>query len=508
MVFALGEQIKGHLQPIIERKRSQNSLLNISRLPPEILGYIFWLTSVPGEFQRGCLNFLFVCHHWYEVALRTPELWNYWGSTLQDWTRCHLRYPEIPLDLVLDADSPRGTPLCTSVQNTLRDRAARYAIRLVHLRSEDVGLLDAILRTITVDQEVVRCSRVESLILQNQGDIPVDAPAFFTHTRFPNLRHLNLTHREIPHWDDLISQTKHLTTLVLHLNSPSSIPTMPKLLSLLAFNPSLQKLALTGDSLPEDQDGGRSQVSLPLLKELELAGECKDISILLGRMVYPGVLDRLDISLDGCEAGDIPDTIGPYLQDYFRRRGRSQSGLKMYTSFAERRLTLRIGDVDSLRSPTEADSFLVITITAPHDPIWKLLLSLLAHTPHEEIVYLRACGDFITPFGGAEVVGSLYALLPNLRELYSKSMALLIIFSGPGAGGEDRYPSQSLRYVSLERMTLCDWTPLTYFLSFSPRASPSKRLDFLHVASRFRMGPEVEDVIRSSVREFSFTHLC
>ena len=509
MVLALDEQIREHLQPIIKHKRTQNSLLNVSRLPPEVLGYIFWLNPTPGKFHRGRLNFLFVCHYWCEVALHTPELWSSWGNTLQDWARYHLRHPETPLDLVLDETLPRGTPLCASVQNTLRDRAARGTIRLVHLRSEDVGLLNCILGTMTADQEVVRCSRVESLILQNEGDTPVDASTFFAHTRFLNLRHLDLTRCAIPHWDDLISQTKLLETLALHLTSRSSPPTAPQLLSLLASNPSLQKLALTGFSLPDDLDEGHFQVSLPLLRELKLAGECEEISMLLARMVYPDILDHLDISLDGCTVEDISDTIGPYLRDYFRRRGEFQNGLEVYTSFL-RGMVFHVGDGGDRHFPALAskpmDPFLAIAIPTTEDPLGELFFSLMAHTPQEEIFHLRMHNTPTTPRGACAMMGSLYPQLPNLRVLYSKSIRFNIMFPGPGADGTDRYPSQSLRYVSLERVYTDGWTPLTDFLSFS-RMSPSKRLDFLHVTSSFLMTPEVEAVVRRSVQEFRFTHL-
>ena len=65
----------------------RNSLLNItSRVPPEILGYIFYWRALQRrhlpKIRQSSYHFLLVCRHWYLVASRTPELWSFWGHTL------------------------------------------------------------------------------------------------------------------------------------------------------------------------------------------------------------------------------------------------------------------------------------------------------------------------------------------------------------------------------------------------------------------------------------------
>jgi len=107
-IRALEEQIEEeeHERAIIQLKRSRNSLLNVSTLlPPEILGIIFlWNATPMGDFgglSKGSYNFLLVCHHWFEVASRTPELWGFWGNSVEDWTHRHTRCRTAPLDLVL-----------------------------------------------------------------------------------------------------------------------------------------------------------------------------------------------------------------------------------------------------------------------------------------------------------------------------------------------------------------------------------------------------------------------
>ena len=117
------EQIREHERATIKLKRTRNELLNVSKLPPEVLGDIFCrnvtLKDDFGELEEGSRNFLLVCHHWFEVALRAPEVWNFWGDTTTDRARWH-RYSETaPLDLVLGI----GDHLETTLYNTIATRS-------------------------------------------------------------------------------------------------------------------------------------------------------------------------------------------------------------------------------------------------------------------------------------------------------------------------------------------------------------------------------------------------
>ena len=91
-IRALERQIEEGTGDIIRLKRTRNSLLNIStRIPPEIIGHIFCWNAIPkevfGGLRKGSYNFLLVCHHWFEVACSTPELWNFLGNTLEQWSQ-------------------------------------------------------------------------------------------------------------------------------------------------------------------------------------------------------------------------------------------------------------------------------------------------------------------------------------------------------------------------------------------------------------------------------------
>ena len=496
-IRVLEGQIKEYQRAMAELKRTQNSLLNISRLPPEILGDIFCRSVIPDGFEKRSYKFLLVCHHWFEVASFTPELWGFWGNNLRDWEKRHLRYPDIPLDLILDGSRFMRDTLDGAVRDSLRNRASRDSIRRIHLRARDWRLLSNILFPLTASREV-RYNSVESFILQNEGNTPVNVSRFFTYNRSRKLQHLELTNCTISSWDCLTSQTVLLTTLVLHLSDLSPIPTTTQLFSILASSPALRKVALTGCSVPNDCDEDPApQLSLRHLEELKLAGRAHDISRLLLRLDHPEHMHHLDITLDYCAVEDISNDIGPYLRDYLRRRGWSQNKLGLYIS-SENRIILRVGDVGGLCPSTPVSErmvpFVAITIdsvqTPPDDSRERIILDLIAHTPQDEIVYLRT-------YGNPTVMGSIYTRLPNLRALYAGTIPLSAVF--PKRSIRDNGILPFLQHIFLERVVSDggDWTPLTTFLS--RRAS----LDSLEIFNSSYMRPGEAEDMEQVVRHFS-----
>ena len=84
LIRALEKQIEEGSGDIIKLKRTRNSVLNIStRVPPEILGYIFaWSLARNAGFdglRKGSYNFLLVCHHWFEYTGAS----GFWGEHLR-----------------------------------------------------------------------------------------------------------------------------------------------------------------------------------------------------------------------------------------------------------------------------------------------------------------------------------------------------------------------------------------------------------------------------------------
>ncbi|KAF9641875.1 hypothetical protein BDM02DRAFT_3194372 [Thelephora ganbajun] len=212
-------------------------------------------------------------------------------------------------------------------------------------------------------------------------------------------------------------------------------------------------------------------------------------------------MDSLCITLYDCTIADISQSIGPYLQDYLRRRGRSQDGLEVSLS-SESGVRFHVGDAGgidfSAPAPARMKSFTFIEINIrqalPRDVMGKLTLDLIARVPREEIVYFKAWYQSVT-------MKDVSARFPNLKALYFLGTPLPAIFptSHLDVSG-DIFPS--LQYAFLDSVIVKDddWSPLTAFLA--RRSSSGNLLHSLWIKRYCSMRPEVLRSIRSMVREF------
>jgi len=511
-IRALEEQIKEHEGAIFKLKRARNSLLNVSTLPPEVLGNIFrWNTTLKDDFglEEGSHNFLLVCHHWFEVASRTPELCSFWGNNLGDWEKRYLRSSVgTPLDLVLDGLTHMFGFVSESQQMVLEVRAARDTIRRIHLQSDMHCLLTSIITPLLSPSGGLRTNSLESLILLNEGETLLDV-SFLAHSRLSKLRRLELCGCTVSSWDHLTSQTTLLTTLKLFFDDESPIPTMTQLLSILASNPHLQKLILNPRAIPDDDDGS-CPVPLHHLEEIKLEGDTGQVFGLLRRLEHPNKMGMLSISLSHCAATDIPQTIGPYLRDYLQRRGRSRNGLGLSLSSGDW-IVFTVGDVGQFRLSTSVSTRMssFISITAgldqglPEDASEKLTLDLIAHTPREEIVYFRTCGSI-------EAVKDLRVQMPNLKGLDLLRVPLLAVFpmlDQYGSCVHERFPPSLQRlFLGRPHLDAYGWAPLIAFLSY--RASSRNQLGSLLINGPCHMCFKVTRSVRDLVREFKIDDEC
>ena len=507
-IRALEEQIREHERAIVQLKRTRNSLLNVSKLPPEVLGDIFHRNvTLKGDFDGlddRSHNFLLVCHHWFEVALQTPEIWSFWGNTPKDWARLCRRSGTTPLDLVLKHAG--GRHFDTTMRNILQDRATRDTIRRIHLTTKDSELLSSMITSLTSDSEELRSNSIESFILWNYGDIPVDVSGFFAHHHFPKLRRLELFTCTIPLllWDRLSSRTPVLTTLVLHSLSPSSIPTTSQLLLILASNPALQKITFIGSVVPDD-DGSRPsfRVQLRHLKELRLQGHLRYVIRLLHQLDYPRNIDELHLTPCGCDVVDISRTIGPYLQDHLQRHNRPRNGLSLFVTRGSNvddmwEITLYVGDARGINfsAPEWTNTFVTITVVLNGalgvDVVKRATLDLITHVPREEVVYFQTYDNPIA-------MEDTYTQFPNVRALSLCTIPLSKAFPKSTTVGDGRiFPS--LEHVLLKNTFASegDWSPLMTFLA--RRVSSGNRLDTLTITNS-SVCPEVMEGIRGMVRE-------
>ena len=400
-IRALEKQIEEHEKALIQLKRTRNSLLNVSiLLPPEILGKIFHCNVVPdGDFggpSQGSYNFLLVCHHWFEVASRTPELWCSWGDSIQDWAHRCAHHGTVPLDLALGWYTQPDS-LGDELRDALRDRAARDTIRRVHLNNPNAKLLNFIVSSITTKGEGTQLSSVESFILQN-GDysmVLVDVSDFFARYRFPKLKHLRLSGCGISSWDSLRSKAMALTSLNLATSGRSTIPTGSQLISVLSSNPLLQNLSLAHGSVPRVVDVDRSSPRVPLrhLKVLHLASGFCHVFGLLNRLEIPEKTVHLWLFLSECSPLDISQTLGPYIGDHIRRRSRCPGG--ELGLFAQRRsgvFHLCAEDVHERGDPAIVARFMTVEVAMNRvleERAEETGFDLIAHIPRKEFASLR-----------------------------------------------------------------------------------------------------------------------
>jgi len=496
----LDEQIGELERTIAQLKRTRNSLLNITTLiPPEILGKIFcWSRSTS-------YNFLFVCHHWFEVASNTPELWSSWGKTLRDWKRRHVRFRSGPLNLELQHtvhDQLDGS-LMDAIRDTLRDRAARDTIRQISLESGDPNLLNSIISSITPDDVGLQSSQVESLAVRNQsgGQSTVDLSNFLLRYRLPALRHLWLSGRcRISTWGWLESQTTRLVTLSLKIEEPSSAPTISQLLSTLSSNPNLQEVELSRGLVP-DCGVSTSQVSLPSLKRIRLKGYHRNIFGLLNLLEVPDKMDEVRFFLDDCPMSDLSQSLGRYLGVLVRRRGRFHEGLGLRVHPGATRFHVFAGDVIKLHGSARVNWFVVVGATVrggrpQGEELGQLCSALIEQLPLNEIVYLRTTAPVLTLEGAC--IG-----MANLAKFHLDGSSVPTWFADPHPGElrahEDPFPS--LKHLTVSRYVLNpeDWDPFTAFLA--RRASIGRRIISLVMGSRLDVAHQ--ETIRGLVEDLT-----
>ena len=514
-IRALEMQIEEGKGDIIKLKRARNSLLNIStRIPPEVLGYIFAWSLVReydwffGGLEMGSYNFLLVCHHWFEIASCTPELWSFWGNTLQDWKKRHHRSGATPLDLVLreDEDDP-DTLFDESLQGAVRSHVTQDTIRQVHLISHTGGTLTSIISALTPDGEGGQNENIKSIIWRNQGYASVDVSNFFARSRLSRLHYLDISGMfRISSWDHLASRTTFLTTLSITIRpSPLSItPTASQLFSILISNPNLQRLTLDDADLPDDSDGSTFEVPLRHLKKLSLRGEFRRIFWLLHQLILPETLDHMNLTGFGCTVEDVSQTLVPYMRDYFRRNARFQDRLELSLSSSPDSIGISVTvEWDESAVPEQAlpnAKFKVkLADQLPPEVLEQLFINLVTLIPREHVVHVNADLHMKLP-------EELFFMMPNIEKLYMVGAELSTGFLQPNPDG----PHANMKLLpSLESLHLEDailkgggWSHLVTYLTHQGLDGQTISLEMVPRLPRYWLRPEVVHEIKGLVREF------
>ena len=499
---------------IIRLKRTQNSLLNITRIPPEILGHIFRFNVAEvgnpyfSEIPKGSYNFLLVCHHWFQVALRTPELWTSWGNNLKDWKRWYIRSGISALDLILDGQNRQDDGFDEALRDALRDRAARDVIRKVHLRNNDMKLLTAIVSSLIPEGENVRPSSIESIVLSD-----VDVSDLFARHRFPKLCNIRLSGRfRISSWDHLKSTTTALTSLSLGPADtfPTSLPAIPttsQILSLLASNPNLQSLTLSALPINDDDGGGpRPQVPLHHLEYILLSGTFHHVFPILHQLEFPERMDYGEIALHDCTPQGILEAIGPYIRDYLRRDPRFRDRLGMFVSSTSNCISLHASVVGVGRhhpnrlphhGPPYARFRAMIFHPIPYHEATRLCTDVLALLPRGSLVSLET---------DLSVTEEIVVAMPNLEALYLITPVVPGGFLLPDPNGPNAHKKllPSLRWLCMEdaEAAFDDWEPLVTYLAHQTSGNQAVLLDLF--GDGVHVCPEVIERIEGLVEELVY----
>jgi hypothetical protein len=337
-------------EEILKLNRKRNSLLNIStRVPPEILGYIFrWgvgrariePSQYPLRVTKGSYNFLLVCHHWLDVASQTPELWTYWGNTLEAWNQqcSRPRSGMGPVDLVVGHHSPAALSTFPNepLRAALRKLAEDGKIRSLYFHHPMLRSYERLLSALAPDGQSVTPSNIEfisfklvhSKVLTDRGKPTAlghyaDVSPLFTRHHLPKLQYLSLSWGlRMTAWSDLGLHTAALTALDLAISDEGSRPTLAELVSVLASNPLLQTLNLYGHAVPpitEDQPSLR--VALPRLKELATHADFSSTFKLLSLLDLPAKVHTTRLIAYDCTIDNIVGALGPFATRFIYNHG-------------------------------------------------------------------------------------------------------------------------------------------------------------------------------------------
>lgn len=272
----IDNEINAQLTILLNLKTRRNALAHVNRLPPELLSEIFRYTQSEGDpieehdalrglGSRQQLVLSWVCHYWRAVALNTLDLWN-----LVD-----LRY----LTLARQCMLPRIKEAPFHIKSRQWDKAQSSLFRELFPQLHRIHSIDIEFHSRAgMDGPIPLprgASSLRSLRIRNASLSLTDLPTIFSHSRFPQIRELELDQYlgNIP--ECLFGPTLRslsLTTVPVHANRVSCVSVFLRRLSRM---PKLEFLRIGGIKLTW-KTPVQNAVSLPELSTILLTPLYRD----------------------------------------------------------------------------------------------------------------------------------------------------------------------------------------------------------------------------------------
>ncbi|KAI0056810.1 hypothetical protein BV25DRAFT_1864177 [Artomyces pyxidatus] len=321
-------------------RRRRNALASISVLPPEIIAHIFEFHSLnyppapehPAydfdgpdpptltQIQLGWITITHVCHHWRQVALEHPSLWNNISFSLGDnWAKEMLaRSKSVPILYTREFRSTLWDGLergrqASALNAAIASDTAVLTSHISHVRTLKLwgpsGFLSPVVKSLTSPAPLL-----ESLDLKGSRfhEFLISLPSHLFAGQAPRLRHISLDGCRVSWTSPVLRDLESLSVVVPYerrvefpehnllesvtmghelsgasaQDDASWAPTYDQLFRTLGRMPALQTLKLDG-CLPPLTEFTSGPVELPVLKQLNLSGAVLQCVQLLGQLQVP-----------------------------------------------------------------------------------------------------------------------------------------------------------------------------------------------------------------------------
>ncbi|KAI0782810.1 hypothetical protein C8Q75DRAFT_786213 [Abortiporus biennis] len=315
----LEDGIEQHRQTIISMQYRLNELTLVARLPPELLSEIFqcYVTTTLVDWRPyqpyRWIRLTHVCHHWRNVALRSPRLWADIAMTSNlEWMKELIsRSCQVPLNLTM-ARSELGSGVFRRVVQEL-PRARQLMIRLepyTYHSLNDVELPQnfPLLRSVVVQNPAYSYGDMKFPLVISKGSFPV-------------IEQLDITGYILDWSLPIFAPT--LTRLVL---SPDvlNLPSANEALDAISKMPLLQHLELASVVKPMVDTGIPSSthnITLPNLSYLCLSGQALACVFILKQLEFPAETTLLLELKEMRTEADVTLVTGPVVRQLLESMG-------------------------------------------------------------------------------------------------------------------------------------------------------------------------------------------